>query len=89
MIDIFGESYHLNLEKIDEFVNYYPQSTGETDNQQISILKYEMVKLLVEVVLSETEEVDDKLGMKGSNKLTLPFKLAWNTMLKNKFIEKF
>jgi hypothetical protein len=88
-MNVFGESYHFNLEKIDEFVNYYPQTTGETDNQHISIIKYEMVKLLVEIVLSETEEVDDKLGMKGSNNLTLPFKLSWNTMLKNKFIEKF
>jgi hypothetical protein len=89
MMNVFGESYHFNLEKIDEFVNYYSQTTGETDNQHISIIKYEMVKLLVEIVLSETEEVDDKLGMKGSNNLTLPFKLSWNTMLKNKFIEKF
>jgi hypothetical protein len=90
MMDVFGETYHLNLDTIDEFVNLPKDAvSGDTEVQHISILKYEMVKLLLEVVLSESEEVDDKLGYKGSNNLPLPFKLAWNTMLKNKFIEKF
>jgi hypothetical protein len=90
MLDVFGETYHLNLDNIDSFVNLPTETvSGETEVQHISVLKYEMVKLLLDVVLTESEEVDDKLGMKGSNNLTLPFKLAWNTMLKNKFIEKF
>lgn len=89
MMEIFGENYFLDLEKIDQFVNLPSITSGETDTQHISILKYEMVKLLSEVVLSGNEEVDDKLGAKVSNNLPLPFKLAWNTMLKNKFIQKF
>jgi len=90
MLDVFGETYHLNLDNIDSFVNLPTETvSGETEVQHILVLKYEMVKLLLDVVLTESEEVDDKLGMKGSNNLTLPFKLVWNTMLKNKFIEKF
>jgi hypothetical protein len=42
----------------------------------------------MDVVLSEVEEVDDKLGMKGTKNLAFSFKLAWNTMLKYKFIQK-
>jgi hypothetical protein len=92
MITIFNENYYLNLDNIDNFVNI-PQSTppsGETENQQqISIVKYEMVKLLTDVIMTESEDVDEALGNKATNQLTIPFKLAWNTMLKHKFIEKF
>jgi hypothetical protein len=40
------------------------------------------------VIMSETEDIDEKLGNKASSQLTIPFKLSWNTMLFNKFIEK-
>lgn len=90
MIKVFGENYYLDLEKIDNFINLPHQepSSGVTDTQHISILKYEMVKLLSEVVLTEQEEVDEKLGERGSEKLTVPYRLAWNTMLFYKFIQK-
>jgi hypothetical protein len=89
MIQVFGENYYLDLEKIDEFINLPNQEiSGQTDSQHISILKYEMVKLMTEVVLTEQEEVDEKLGIRGSEKLTIPYRLAWNTMLFYKFIQK-
>lgn len=89
MLQVFGENYYLDLEKIDEFINLPNQeTTGSTDTQHISILKYEMVKLMTEVVLSEQDEVDEKLGGRGAEKLTVPYRLAWNTMLFYKFIQK-
>jgi hypothetical protein len=87
MIQVFGEDYHLNLTNIDKFVNLEPVS-GDTDNQHISVMRYEMIKIMVDVVLSETEDVDDKLGTKGAEKLNIPFRLAWNTLLRYKLIEK-
>lgn len=86
MIDIFGENYYLNIEKIDTFCNLAP-STGE-DEQKVSIMKYELIKMLSEVVLSEMNEIDDKLGAKGSRELSIPFKLSWNTLLRYNLIEK-
>jgi hypothetical protein len=89
MIQVFGENYYLDLEKIDEFINLpIQQPSGVTDTQHISILKYEMVKLLSEVVLTEQEEVDEKLGTRSSEKLPIPYRIAWNTMLFYKFIQK-
>lgn len=89
MIKVFGENYYLDLEKIDDYIDTpIPDTTGVTETQHISIVKYEMVKLLLDVVFSENEEVDEKLGMRGSEKLTAPYRLAWNTMLFNKFIQK-
>ena len=92
MITIFDENYYLNLDNLDKFVNVQPTLplTGDTEpQQQISIVKYEIVKLLTDVIMTEAEDVDEKLGSKGTNNLTIPFKLAWNTMLNYKFIEKY
>ena len=86
MIDIFGENYYLNIEKIDTFCNL--EKTEEEESQKVSIMKYELIKMLSEVVLSEMNEIDDKLGAKGSRELSIPFKLSWNTMLRYNLIEK-
>ena len=58
------------------------------ENDKIAFVKYEMIKIMTDVIMTETEEIDEKLGNKASSQLTIPFKLAWNTMLFNKFIEK-
>jgi hypothetical protein len=91
MITLFGENYYINLENIDKYVNIQtPALSGSTEPEQhISIVKYEMVKTLIDVILSENEDIDEKLANKVSSQLTIPFKLAWNTMLMNKLIEKF
>jgi hypothetical protein len=87
MISVFGENYHLNLTNIDKFVNL-ESGSGDTENQHISVTKYEMIKIMIDVVFSEQEDVDDKLGTKGAEKLNIPFRLAWNTLLRYKLIEK-
>jgi hypothetical protein len=91
MLQLFGELYYLNLENIDKFVNVTNMSTtGTTEGEEkIAFVKYEMIKIMTDVIMSETEDVDEKLGSKSSAQVTIPFKLAWNTMLINKFIEKF
>lgn len=91
MLELFGEHYFLNLENIDKFVNVSNMpTTGVTENEEkIAFVKYEMIKIMTDVIMTETEDIDEKLGAKSSGQLTIPFKLAWNTMLLNKFIEKF
>ncbi len=87
MLELLGENYYLNLQRIDDFVNV--TTSGDTEeNDKIAFVKYEMIKIMTDVVMTETEEIDEKLGNKASSQLTIPFKLAWNTMLFNKFIEK-
>ena len=92
MLELFGEHYYLNLENIDKFVNVSNIPTSGTTSEgeeKIAFVKYEMIKLMTDVVMTETEDIDEKMGAKASSQLTIPFKLAWNTMLFNKFIEKF
>ncbi len=91
MLDLFGELYYLNLDNIDKFVNVSNMpTTGTTEGEEkIAFVKYEMIKIMTDVVMTETEDIDEKMGSKASSQLSIPFKLAWNTMLFNKFIEKF
>jgi len=49
---------------------------------EIDVSKYEVVKLMLEVIMSpEEEEVDNKMGVKAMEKLSVPFKLAFNTLI--------
>jgi len=83
-----GENYYFDLDVINDYINIESKQvvTGDTD-QHISVVKYEMVKMIMEIVVTEQEETDEMLGHKGSNNLTLPFKIAWNTLLKHKMIQ--
>lgn len=88
MIQLMGENYYFDLDVINDYINIESKQviTGDTD-QHISVVKYEMVKMMMEIVVTEQEETDEMLGHKGSNNLTLPFKIAWNTLLKHKMIQ--
>jgi hypothetical protein len=83
-----GENYYFDLNNINEYLNIESKepTTGETE-QSISIVRYELVKMMMEIVLTEQEETDEMLGSRASNNLTIPFRIAWNTLLKHKMIQ--
>jgi len=89
MIEVFGEHYFIDIDKIEQFINI-PKTepvSGDTNEQHISVVKYEVVKTMIDVIMGENEEFDDNLGLKSAKGASLPFKLAFNTMLKHKLIE--
>lgn len=91
MLKIFNEHYFIDIDEVDKFIQIKPSEsyTGETGENHISIVKYETVKLMLEIIMDEQEEVDDVLGTKGTNNLSIPFKLAFNTLLNNRIINKY
>ena len=65
-----------------------PIFSGESENeQQISVTRYDTFKNLIDVVLTEREEIDDSLGIHGAKDLSIPFKISFNTLLINKIIK--
>jgi hypothetical protein len=48
-----------------------------------------MVKMLMDTVLTENEEVDENLGIKSSSNTIIPFKLAFNSLLNKKLINHY
>ena len=91
MLKVLGENYYVDLDKIDDYVQIKTKKTvtsGDTEGTTISIIKYETIKLMLEVLMDSSEEVDETLGPKSSN-LTIPFKLAFNTLLSKKLLKSF
>jgi len=95
MLTIFNENYYLDLDRLEDYINIEktkpdtPSEDGEEDSMQhISIVKYEVIKMMIEVIMTESEEIDEVLGHKNSS-VSIPFKLALNTLLNQKIINKF
>ena len=90
-MNILGGEYGrcLDLDKIEEFTNVPPPEdfSGISENH-ISVVKYDMVKLLIEILMTENEQIDETLGMK-SNEISIPFKLAFNSLINKKLINKY
>jgi hypothetical protein len=95
MLNFLGENYYIDVNELEDQVSlinskyYTPPLSGETENeQQISVTRYETFKSLIEVILTEREELDENLGIHSAKNLTIPFKIAFNTLLMNKIIKK-
>ena len=91
MQTIFGETYYIDFDRIETFIdtNIVDDviTSGETPEQRINIVRYELVKLMLDILLTEHDEIDEKMGLKGSNDLTIPFKFAFNTLLRYEIIQ--
>ena len=92
MIQTLGENYFIDLDEIEKYLdmgqdeNSSDSSTGET---RINIIKFEMVKMLLETVLTEQEIMDEKLGMKSNSNTSIPFRIAFNSLLNKKLINHY
>lgn len=93
MLKFLGENYYLDLNELERQVSYeksfLPIISGETEGseQQISVTRYDTFKSLIEVLLTEREELDESLGIHGAKDLTIPFKIAFNTLLINNILK--
>jgi len=83
MFDIIKENYYIDLDKMEEYV----QIEGLSGESQVHLVKYETIKLMLDVVFSESEEIDEQMSFK-STELSIPFKLAFNTLLMKGIINK-
>lgn len=92
MLKFLGENYYIDVNQLEEQVGAGSLKTtivsGETLNeQQINVTRYDLFKSLIEVILTEREDLDDSLGMHAAKDLTIPFKISFNTLLINKIIK--
>ena len=67
MLKILNENYYIDLDRIEEYVTIDPPKdfTGSPQNH-ISVVKYELIRMMVETLIVESEEVDETLGMKNN-----------------------
>jgi len=86
MLKVLNEHYYLDIDKLEECVNIEKLSvSAET---QVNLVKYEMYKTMIEILMTESEGVDETLGVKSSE-ISIPFKFAFNTLINKKIINKY
>jgi hypothetical protein len=86
MVELFGKPYYIDIDGITEKCRTEP-TIKEDDNEeeeplQINIFKYEIIKMCLDRVLNDYDEVDEEMGLFGSNNLNVSLKLAFNTLIK-------
>ena len=88
MLKLFNENYFIDIDEIEKFVNLeiVPMSGGSSE-QQIKYVKYEMVKTMMEVLMTEREDAEEMLGNKSA--VSIPFKLAFNTLLNENILKQY
>jgi hypothetical protein len=92
MLKFLGENYYLDVDEIERQVSVdgsaipTTNESGDTE-QQISLTRFEIFKNLIDVILTERDELDEGLGIHGGKDLTIPFKIAFNTLLINNIIK--
>jgi hypothetical protein len=65
MFKIFNETYFVDIDEIEKYINI-PSPTGGTEIH-VNVVKYEVVKMMMEVLMTEDDEMDESLGLKGGN----------------------
>jgi hypothetical protein len=92
MINVLGEVYYVDLDLVEEYIGI-PNDTdimsGDTSDVKINIIKFDLVKMMLDTVLSEHDELDETLGMKQSSNTSIPFRIAFNSLLNKKLINYY
>jgi hypothetical protein len=94
MIQVLGENYFIDLDEIENYLDMNQDDNGDDSESgvtetKINIIKFEMVKMLLDTVLNEQEIIDEKLGMKSNAQVSIPFRLAFNSLLNKKLINHY
>jgi len=64
---------------------------GDDDGEpivEINLPRFEFFKLMLDTTCGIVEEVDDNMGIVSLNKMSVPYKLAVNTLINYKIIKK-
>lgn len=90
MLKFLGENYYIDVKELERQVTLdkseFSELSGETE-QQISVTRYDIFKNLLDVILTEREDIDESLGLHAGKDLTIPFKIAFNTLLINNILK--
>ena len=92
MINVLGETYYIYLDLVEEYVGIPSDEetmSGETSEIKMNIIKFDLVKMMLDTVLTEHEDPDETLGMKQSSNTSIPFRIAFNSLLNKKLINHY
>jgi len=84
MVEIFGKNYYIDVDGITSKCQTGSTVKNEdgSESLEINLFKYETIKLCLERVLNEYQEVDEQMGPFAQSELSVSFKIAFNTLIK-------
>lgn len=88
MVEIFGKSYYINIDAVSEKCrtgNMIKNEDG-SETYEINIFQYEIIKMCLDRILNDIEDVDEELGAFGQTDTSISFKIAFNTLIKNQIL---
>ena len=83
MIQVLGEHYYIDLDSVSKTIDMPNHSVSGETEQTINLVSFEVIKMMLEVIMTERDEIDENLGIHSSKDLSIPFRLAFNTLLKH------
>jgi|ETNvirenome_6_85_1030632.scaffolds.fasta_scaffold00046_31 hypothetical protein len=87
--EIMGVKMIVDMEKVIEQITIdTSKEEDEVGGFAINAAKYEILRVLLDVIFSGDEQIDDKMGYKSLDNSTFPFKLALNTLIEYKIIKE-
>ena len=90
MVEIFGKSYYIDINSINEKCKVSPITTDKEGNNviEIDIFLYEIIKMCLERVLNDydNQDDDDDLSRFVKKEKSISFKIAFNTLIKNNIL---
>jgi hypothetical protein len=87
MLDVLGELYYIDLDSVSNTIDMSDDNfSGETE-QTINLVSFEVIKMMLEIIMTEREEIDNNLGVHNTKDLSIPFRIAFNTLLKHQILK--
>jgi hypothetical protein len=89
MVEIYGKNYYIDVDGITERCRTertIKEDEDDVDALEINIFKYEILKMCLERVLDDYDDVDESMGVFGSSNVKVSFKIAFNTLIKNEIL---
>jgi hypothetical protein len=88
MVELFGKNYYIDIDGITDKcrTNKTVEDDEDEGSTEINIFKYEIIKMCLERVLGEIDDVDEEMGPFAKNTTTTSFKIAFNTLIKYKIL---
>jgi len=89
-LDIMGMKMIIDMDElITQVILDKKEIDGKlVDDFAINAPKYEIFRILLEVILTSQEEMDNKMGYKSLDNSGFPFKLAFNTLIEHKILKE-
>ena len=87
MIEVLDELYYIDLDSISSAIDMPDDNFSGETTQTINLVSFEVIKMMLEIIMTEREEIDDNLGIHSTKDLSIPFKIAFNTLLKHQILK--